>query len=172
VAVIDATPVTRGPAAAAPAAVDDALLNLGGLLDSGDAWCLSAQAGDVEVLLQALTSSCAAMKLDARASTRYLAQHLALADSGAAAPIRADLERELAAVGMRFNCAQPPRPQEAPAPLTAGEADLCDLQARYAALLDERAAQDELLQRLAEQLGQLAQEVSALPTAARRIEAV
>lgn len=175
VAVIDATPVSRSPARAARGPVREALLNLGGLLESGDAWCLSPNEGDVEVLLRALTRSCAGLELEATALTRYLAAHVALADDGAALAIREQLEQALGGIGLRFNCAVPPSfaavtaEPAAARSLARCEADLQDLQARYEALLDERSAQDQLLQRVAERVGRLAQDAGAAP---RRIEAV
>jgi hypothetical protein len=181
VAIIDATPVQRSQAPAPIAAADDERVNLGGLLESGDAWCLGPQTVGVDVMLQALMSSCRALKLGAREQTRYLARHLALVDSGAALSITGELDRQLSDAGMCFNRAAAPQAPEAEAPeadpTTARawalcQADLSDLQARYRAVVLERGAQDELLHRLAEQIGSLAQEVSAPAAVARRIEAV
>jgi hypothetical protein len=134
-------------------------------------------------MLRALMTSCGALNLGAKELTRYLAHHLALVDSGAVQTVQAELDRELGAVGMRFNRAAAPPLRSvpelkvmgdglAPRALALCEADLHDLQLRYQAVLDERAVQDELLTRLAEQLESLAQEVSAPTPAARRIEAV
>jgi hypothetical protein len=183
VAIIDATPVARPPRQLPHAAAHDDLVNLGGLLDSGDAWCLGPQSIGVEVMLRALMNSCAALNLGAQDLTRYLAHHLALVDSGAVQTIQAELERELRGAGMRFNCAAPPLQPSvtdvkvsgdelAPRALVLCEADLHDLQLRYLSVVHERALQDELLARLADQLEGLAQEVSAPTPAARRIEAV
>jgi hypothetical protein len=192
VAIIDAATVSRDdcraqrtpvqPSPSPSASVQDTLLTLGGLLESGDSWCLGPQAAETEVLLQALMRSCSG--LEARSLTRYLAGHLALAESEASASIRDELDRELAPVGLRFNCAAPPPPPppSAAAPLDADpaaaraltlcQADLHDLQRRHQALQDEHARQDELLSRLALRLAGMAQEVSALSPAVRRIEAV
>jgi hypothetical protein len=182
VAIIDAASVSRPPHHRPHAAAHDELVNLGGLLESGDAWCLGPQATGVEVMMRALMNSCGALDLGAQDLTRYLAHHLALVDSGATQTIQAELDRELRAAGMCFNCGAPPPPSVpgvkvavddlAPRPLALCEADLHDLQLRYQAVVQERALQDELLARLAEQLESLAQEVSAPAPAARRIEAV
>jgi hypothetical protein len=146
VAVIDETPVTHtrpigGPnyalsqqAGVSPLAESwvvaashffdkpmDAMLNLGGLLQNGDALCLSEQPADIEALLQALFHSCATLRLSATQLTRYLGLHLDFARGGGSWPtgygraaIKIALEQAQAGVAMKFN-----RPVDARAPSNA-----------------------------------------------------
>jgi hypothetical protein len=142
VAIVDATPVGRAAGTEPPAGAveplaawvaaashfadqpDDAMLNFGGLLESGDALCLSERALDVDALLNALMRSCRALPLDASRFTRYLARHLDFAGTAGPAPqgfgraaIKLALERELAGVGLKFNLvAQPANDAAAAAP--------------------------------------------------------
>lgn len=93
----------------------DVQLNLGGLLQNGDAICLGQHTPQVEAMLQALLSSCSHLPVSAVQLTRYLGNHLAWC-KGAEAPrypravLRVALDRALAPVGIRF-----PAPQPAPA---------------------------------------------------------
>lgn len=179
VAIVDAAPVQR-VAAAQPGTPgrDDRTVNFGGLLETGDALCLSERSADVDALLDAVMRSCRSLPLGASAFTRYIARHL---DAGAGAATQAALEQALAAAGLQFNrvvqpsghaAAQAPQfgaaaPQAAAAEpglareLALRDADLRDLRTRYTSVLDERDQQAALLAELADQLAQMLQRRSA-----------
>jgi hypothetical protein len=148
VAVVDATPMALRAdplpptATVVPAA---GVLNLGGLLDSGDAVCLDARPTWSGVLLEAVLASCRGFGLDAAALARYLANHL----EGGAGPLHAAvpvlLEQALGGAGLQFNRTLPvpaAAAHAAPVPAPAPQADAAEL-----ALLQERV--HELEQTLA-----------------------
>lgn len=174
VAVVDATAVARvaaGEASGATAA--PAGLNLGGLLDNGDALCFGERASEVAATLQAVMQAAAALPLDGAALSRYLAGHLDLAAT-AAATLPMQLEQALAGAEMRFNVVLPPSSAPAlaapAAPPPAADAalldaDLRDLRSQHAAVVAER---DQLAAALAEVAQQLQQALPAgRPTMAR-----
>lgn len=130
VAVVDATPMALRAdplpptATVVPAA---GVLNLGGLLDSGDAVCLDARPAWSGVLLDAVLASCHGFGLDATALARYLANHL----EGGAGPLHAAvpllLEQALAGAaegaGLHFNRTLPaPAAVSTPSPAAPAEA--------------------------------------------------
>jgi hypothetical protein len=187
VAILDATPMQRVAATSASAAGrDDRTVNFGGLLDSGDALCLSARSADVDALLDALIRSCRSLPLGAGAFARYIARHL---DAGGGAATQVALEAALAAAGLQFNrVVQPSGQAAAQAPrfgavapgaavaeaslareLALRDADLRDLRTRYTTVLGEREQQAALLAELAAQLAQMLQRRSEAPVPARRV---
>ncbi len=162
VAVVDATPMglradpLPPTATVVPAA---GVLNLGGLLDSGDAVCLDARPAWSGVLLDAVLSSCSSFGLDAAALARYLANHL----EGGAGPLHAAvpvlLEQALAGAaegaGLHFN-------RVLPAPAPAAAADAAPM---APALQAELAALQERVQELEQALA--AAQRAADPAAVR-----
>lgn len=160
VAVVDATPVSVVVPARHDDGTGDAPVNFGGLLDSGDAICLSPRREHVDAMIEALAQACHAFGLGAADTARYLAPHVG-ADATA---IPAALERELGVAGLLFNRVLSVPPAAAPLPAAAApdaalaprlalcEADLRDLRERHRAVVAERDAQAALLNRVTEQL--------------------
>ena len=139
VAIIDDTPVkhTRpvgGPnyafsqKAGLPPAVEDWLtsarsfiehdsqINFGGLLQSGDAICIGGTQNEINVLLQALITSCNGLRMSALQLTHYLGNHLNYWAGGEARPsrypravLRPILNETLQHVGIQFP--KPPQPE-------------------------------------------------------------
>lgn len=106
VAIVDATPAER---LAGGERVDLPAHNLGGLLETGDALCLSARRRDVDALLEALIQSAAAWTLDAGSYAQYLAQHLQAAAQPGSAALPQLLEQALAGTDLQFNRVVQPR---------------------------------------------------------------
>ena len=159
VAVVDATPMALRADPLPPTATvvpPAGVLNLGGLLDSGDAVCLDARPAWSGALLEAVLASCRGFGLDAAALARYLANHL----EGGAGPLHAAvpllLEQALAGAaegaGLHFN-------RTLPAPAAAAEhAPLADASMAH-------ALQAELAQ-LQERVHELEQTLAAAQRAA------